>query len=402
MSSVRLSTSLRSRPATETADIAVRLMPMLGISDVTDVTPLDRLGLPVFFSNRPGGLTRRVHSGKGASLADAYVGALMEAVEFATAESASAVGADTWLPARMLVEQLPDGLDLADFAPRLGREARSDYCMPAVRCEDVAAGTQTLLPAELVLVPCPAHAGSPFFGWSTNGLASGNSLDEATLHALLEVLERDTIAMNLPRDESCLIDNADIPEPFKTLADDWQRLGIELIVRFVPNEFGLPCFEAGIHDGTSPDLKLARGRGLHLDRSVALSRAVCEAAQVRLTAMHGGRYDLPPVEPEQAGDGPNKSTRLLARLKDATRRIDFEEVPQEICLSVRSALKQTLARLAESGMTRVFRRRMHFGSGRGGLLGLHVVKVIVPRCESAVGSQVRMGPRLAARILARR
>ena len=35
----------------------------------------------------------------------------------------------------------------------------------------------------------------------------------------------------------------------------------------------------------------------------------------------------------------------------------------------------------------------------GDLLGLHVVKLVVPRCEPALGPEMRMGPRLLRRVL---
>ena len=257
-------------------------MPTLGISKLTDATGSDRLGLPVVLSSRPRGKTIRLHSGKGLTLDDASTGALMEAVEYAVAENASARGPDVWLPLSELSAALPKGLRLGDFAPRLGVAPPQEQRTPGVYCEEVMGRTKALLPAELVLVPCPLDGGMSLFGWSTNGLASGNTLEEATLHALLEVLERDSMAMTLARDESRLVRSASLPPPFQELIPKWERLGIELIVRFLPNQFGLPCFEAAIHEPASRDLRLARGWGCHLDRGIALSRAVCEAAQSRI------------------------------------------------------------------------------------------------------------------------
>ncbi|HSE22879.1 MAG TPA: hypothetical protein VLB68_14525, partial [Pyrinomonadaceae bacterium] len=60
----------------------------LGISRVTDITRLDCIGVPVFASIRPeahpGSLC--VNAGKGITVAEARVGAYMEAVEYAFAE----------------------------------------------------------------------------------------------------------------------------------------------------------------------------------------------------------------------------------------------------------------------------------------------------------------------------
>ncbi len=385
-------------------------MPRLGISSLEDITALDSLGLPVVLSSRPRGKTLRLHSGKGLLVADARAGALMEAVEYAVAENSSARGPDVWLPFGELAAALPVGLRLADFAPRLGVAPPGGQRTPGVYCEEVGSRTKALLPAELVLVPSPSADGAlPLYGWSTNGLASGNTLEETTLHALLEVVERDSIAMNLSRDESSQVPVASLPTPFGRLIAPWQSRGIELLVRFLPNAFGLACFEAAIHEPARHHVRLVRGWGCHFDRDVALSRAVCEAAQLRLSVIHPRwrrqrrRYGDAAPGTKSAAVGrmsaDAKGDRLLIRAADRSRQLDFSEVPHESCSSVRSALTDLFRRLAAAGMTRVFRHRMYFDGDPEALLGLHVVKVIVPLCESAVGAQVRMGPRLLERVM---
>ena len=122
---------------------------------------------------------------------------------------------------------------------------------PGAYCEELVSGQPVLLPAELVLVPFGGDDPAPMFGWSTNGLASGNSLEEATLHALLEVLERDTVAMNIARDESRLVANESLPAPFRRLAVEWAAMGVRLLVRCIPDALGLPCFVAALHQPRS-------------------------------------------------------------------------------------------------------------------------------------------------------
>ena len=147
-------------------------MPALGISRLTDITRLDRLGLPVCASVRPRGQTLRVHAGKGLTLVEARVGALMEAIEFAVAEQASAAGSDASLTVAELAAQFGRGLRWIDFAPLLGVAIEPGRRVAAVRCEDLQRGTPVLVPAELVFVPAPVEDGPALFGWSTNGLAA--------------------------------------------------------------------------------------------------------------------------------------------------------------------------------------------------------------------------------------
>lgn len=356
----------------------------MGIARVAELTHLDRLSLPVFISHRPGGKALRIHAGKGPSTADARVGALMEAVEYAVAERHSRAGADLSLPLRELAAALPRPLVLTDFAPRLGVGIDWGAATPLVHCEEITSGANAFLPAELVLVPFEYRGAAPIFGWSSNGLASGNTLNEATLHALLEVLERDALAMNIARDRSQRIANTSLPAPFGELAAHWTQLGIELFVRSLPNALGLPCFEAAVHDPRSRRLRVSRGWGFHFDRRVALTRAVCEAAQVRLVSMRRRckTMELPQAE------------RLLSRMRSSRRAMRFQDAPQFTYRSVDSALKALLARLESKGFAHVFRRQMPLlvdGLPRD---DLHVVKVVVPRCEFPSGAHIRMGPRL--------
>jgi len=88
MSTVRLSSSLRTTPPEVTLARARAVAPSLGITRVTDITRLDRVGVPVYASIRPtaapGSLC--VNAGKGLHPIEAEVGAYMEAIEFALAE----------------------------------------------------------------------------------------------------------------------------------------------------------------------------------------------------------------------------------------------------------------------------------------------------------------------------
>src|ERR1700690_4612844 len=95
MSTIHLSSSLRTTPPQVTLARARARAPALGISRVTDITRLDRVGIPVYASIRPSALPGSlcVNAGKGLRPIEAEVGAYMEAIEFALAEvGASHVG----------------------------------------------------------------------------------------------------------------------------------------------------------------------------------------------------------------------------------------------------------------------------------------------------------------------
>ena len=402
---MRLGTSLRTCPAADTAARCRLLAWPLGIARLTDISALDTLGLPVFVSLRPEGRTARLHAGKGLSADEAETGALMEAFECAVAERASVRGPYTRLSLGALAARLPAGLSLADFAPRLGAALDAYRPTLAVRCDDLMSRHHPLLPAELVMVPAPDEGElPPLFGWSSNGLASGNTLQEATLHALLEVLERDTVAMSAVRGRAAPVDLCTLPEAFAARATRWQSLGVQLFVRQLDGDFGLPCFEATLYAPGQPAAELARGWGLHFDRQVALARAVSEAAQSRLCRIHSGQADAAPFYGSRIGADSAAATQARERFRASLERepaagVDFGTLPHIEHRSIRAALRDLLARLRERGLHHAFRHRMRDDAAAAA--GLHVVKVVVPRCETILGEGRRAGPRLLAEAVAR-
>ena len=73
---------MRSLAPETTLLYARQLAATAGISEVTDITNLDVLGVPVFLSVRSDARAERFTFGKGLRPIDAEVGAYMEALEF--------------------------------------------------------------------------------------------------------------------------------------------------------------------------------------------------------------------------------------------------------------------------------------------------------------------------------
>lgn len=390
-----LGSSLRNCTAQATWEVAAPLMQALGISRVTDITRMDRLGLPVHASVRPRGQALCVHAGKGLAAAESRVGALMEALEYAVAEPQRSAWVGRSLRVGQLLDAWAGAFGLIDLAPRFGVAAESDRLLHCVQCEDMAGGAPIWLPAELVFMPFVDPHGPVLFGWTSNGLASGNTLAEASLHGLLEVLERDALAMNLPQDHSLWLDADELPAPFADMVRAWLQLGVSTAVRYVPNAFGLPCFQAFLaEDSRVQAVDLSEGSGLHLDAGIALSRAVCEAAQSRLTTIHGGRDDVTDFYATLDAQGSQRDVRQTQAYRqafDPTRSIRWAEVPSVPVQgrSIDALLVQLLRDLALRGFGQVLRYRFDCE-----LSGLQVVKMVVPRCQFVEAPLLRAGRRL--------
>lgn len=375
----------------------------MGVRHLIDATCADRLGLPVWYAVRDAGNPVRCHAGKGLTPVAAQVSAQMEALEHVVSECSSARGVDRRVPLSRLLHEWPAPLELMSFAPRLGSRARPRALLGVVECEVLGSSVQAALPADLVLLPAPAGLGQCLYGASSVGLASGNTVDEATLHALLEVLEHDAVALHLARDARAEV--RQLPPPWQALATRWRRSGVRLHVHQMDNDCGLPCLEATLHEPDAPPAwRLARGRGAHPDRDIALARAVCEAAQDRALRRVAATGTLPGSDAwrERLGSGPTPAALAegLGRLTAPGPRLPFAELPHRSARSVGTTLAWLLRRVRACGLGPVLRHVMPWpwGGDAAGPPPLQVVRVVVAGCETTVGAQPRMGLRLVSRL----
>src|ERR1700733_7991755 len=84
----QMTSSWREVSLAETSGRAEQLLSTFSIVRVTEITWLDRIGIPVYASVRPTALEGSlcVNAGKGSTRDEARIGAIMEAIEFAFAE----------------------------------------------------------------------------------------------------------------------------------------------------------------------------------------------------------------------------------------------------------------------------------------------------------------------------
>jgi ribosomal protein S12 methylthiotransferase accessory factor len=396
---VRLSSSLRSVPPEVTLRHAKTWAERLGITRVTDITRLDRPGIPVSTSIRPTAVVGSlcVNAGKGLRPIEAHIGAYMEAIEFALAEPGASKVERITATARDVLDgrERPDAV--LDFSPKLGATVSLDAPMECVRAQDIVTGEETLVPAELVFLPFRPYPGfQGLFGTSSNGLASGNTVREATVHALAELIERDVRSFEAVRDTSALVDLQTVEGPARELVRLVEDAGLELYVRAADNVFGVAYVTAVINDPDSlaPHL-LNGGFGCHPHASVAFIRAVSEAAQSRLSFIHGGRDDLQGHHDRFAGWDADKKrafvAKVVAKASDATRKIPFSAIADHTAtVTTLEACEQLLLdRLRAQGLTRVLRVAYTAPDD-----DLQVVRLIVPGLELFGEGIVRVGRRL--------
>ncbi|HRO10679.1 YcaO-like family protein [Amaricoccus sp.] len=152
-----------------------------GITRLGALTGLDRAGVPVAQVIRPLARSNAVTQGKGATLPEAAIAALMESLE-------------TWAAERIPPERTwrapPDDTDLwADLCRRAPDPAAS---IAWIEGWDLLAARPR--PVPLALVDTVYTLPSPHPAWlprDTSGLAAGTDLQGALRHACLELLERE-------------------------------------------------------------------------------------------------------------------------------------------------------------------------------------------------------------------
>jgi ribosomal protein S12 methylthiotransferase accessory factor len=356
-----------------------------GISEVTDITALDVLGVPVFVSVRPQARGESFTFGKGLRAVDAEVGAYMEALEFYFAEPGVGDVSTRWGSAREVAGDADDSI--LDFVPLLEREVDLDGPLLLASVRDLESGDKCFIPAELIYYPAP-DVGQSLFGSSTTGLASGNSVLEATIQGLLELIERDIWSFEFVRQESRLVEAASLPENVREIIERTERNGLQLKIRSIPNDYGMPFFAAFLFDLNNPSRKTFNGGwACDLDRDRALVRAVTEAAQSRVAFIHGGRKVKTAVDEQEA----ELVRRHIMGVSDPRQQVSLTDIPDlAVSGNLLDALIERLRRVVKEPIYRVVLTPTE--------LPLQVVRVVVPLLENLKETRVRVGRRLKATI----
>ena len=367
------------------------LCKVAGITRVADITGLDRVGIPVFSSIRPeaetGSIT--VYNGKGATKDQAKVSAIMEGLERYCAEargmrllrdSFERVLASTFaVDPRSLI--LPRRTELHLMYQPIAWIAGVDL----IEMEEI------LVPASAVFHPYSQPEDLPLFRTNTNGLASGNSMEEAVLHGICEVIERDAWSIC----EAGKKAKADL-----TLGDDTE-LSSELLARFTMNgveihlkdltsDIGVPTFGAASDDIETRDpILLTMGMGSHLSPEIAVVRALTEVAQSRLTQIHGAREDTVNAKARQrlGYDRVKRINKMWFDSSGAERSV--ESVVALDTPDIYDDIQVLLSQLNERGFKRVIAVDLTRKE-----LGIPVVRIIIPGMEVFAMDEERVGPRL--------
>ena len=281
----------------KTVEINEDKLKTVGITRVADITDLDRIGMPVFTAIRPtaedGAIS--IYGGKGISKDHAKASAMMEGFERYSAEKQESDDTIFATPNEIgekgeYIEpkslNLPQKFEKADLG-----DTKFEWNL----AHDIITGNDYYVLSNAVFHPYNHDSDvESLFKSNTNGLASGNVLEEAILHGIFEVIERDAwsiFEMTHKNYSQINIDSIE-SELINEIIDKFESQGIKIKLMDFTADINIPTIAASADDTVTRDAGLLTlGIGTHLDPEVAILRALTEVAQSRATQINGARED---------------------------------------------------------------------------------------------------------------
>ncbi|HZD83456.1 MAG TPA: YcaO-like family protein, partial [Nitrososphaeraceae archaeon] len=425
--------STRVKPTQDTLNEIIQICNKIGITRISNITFMDRLGVPNFSAVLPG--TEDiiwVYSGKGATIPDAKASALMEAIERYSSLPSSYARTFIRGSYSELSRSYNKVLHPGEVVEPLNSGFSEKECMiDFIPGFDLLTNETVLIPAEIALYRySPKDGAFPVFSqFHTNGLASGNVLEEAVCHALCEVIERDavsiadlcascipyTIIENIINslkneryggydltsiligdkfvDDPSIFPDVDIGEivdefkPIKNLVNRFSDIGIPLYIKDITQkDIGIPTFVASSIEWITDDYGyFARGYGTYPDSRIALIRAITEVSQTRAVNIQGSRDDLKKIEYKAYDEIYKRKWQFMHDSSSSvnrsnineTKMITFSKVNTYDNDDILKDIKLLLYRLKKAGLKRAIIVDLTNPN-----IGIPVVRAIVPGLET--------------------
>jgi len=415
--------SSRIKPVEETIKTILPVSSNIGITRLADITNMDILGIPNFSAVLPGTEDYIwVYSGKGPTRMDAKASALMESIE--RYSSLPSGNRNKMIQGSYKeVSKVSKILHPSNVVEPMILEYDDEMIMDFLSGYDLVNNDQILIPAPLALFrysPKPP-AINPFAYHHTNGLASGNVLEEAICHSLCELIERDATSLaelnasalpyNFLRtmtkylsDNGLEIDPVDGTEfvdddskypdvdisnidfkPISNLVKKFNDAKIPLIIKDITSPIGVPTFNASSIEWITEDYGyLAEGHGTHPDARIALLRAITEVSQTRAANIQGARDDLRKISYGNSNSDEKKTWQFMK----SKNTIQFSEIKSFIHDDILDDINFILSRLVSNGLKQVIVVDL-----TNPQLMIPVVRTIVPGLETFKITKAIIGKR---------
>ena len=365
-----------------------------GITRIADITDLDRIGLPIYTAIRPtaedGAVS--IYGGKGISRSHAKASAMMEGFERYSAEKQES---DETITAT--IDEIskkgeyihPESLNLPkDFKKETLKSITLEWSLS----HDIISDNDYYVPTNAIYHPyLHDNNTQSLFKSNTNGLASGNILDEAILHGMFEVIERDAWSIfelthknysqiNLDSIESEIVNDA---------IDKFESNGINIKLIDFTADIKVPTIAASADDTVTKDAGLLTlGMGTHLDPEVAILRALTEVAQSRATQINGAREDT--VRADFAREAGYERMKRINKyyFRQEETQIDLSEIENTSTNSINEDIEIVKEELISNDISKILYTDLTRPE-----LDISVVRVIIPEMELYALDPTRAGYR---------
>lgn len=289
----------RTRSVEETYNTAGDLTAETGIVDFLDITNKDRIGIPVWCTVRPREKLGKLTAGAGTTTSDARCAAMMGTIERYSATYAGGM-MDIASYEEVGLTRAVDPEEL--ILPRKPEFGEKLHWVPG---QDILHDERVYIPANAIYHPYdPLGMANQLFRSDPNGLGAGSVPEEAIIHGIYEVIERDALSR---AEKNFSLGRRFIPEPGSPadeLMETFAGADVDITMWLLDDTYGIPTIAAVADDTVTRDpfmimmaasthpnpgvaaectlLKLARNRalqvfttevGIHAARSAMVEKA---------------------------------------------------------------------------------------------------------------------------------
>ena len=379
----------RSKTPDSTLQFIRNIKELVSMIDFREASDLDRIGIPVFICHRtrPDN-SRTSHTGKGVSQIQAQVSLTMESIERYSSEFRDEYKSKLVSGSYNQLKRKFNILDPHEMILSKISDYDHDRDIHWVWGCDLARDEDILVPACAVYHPY--HLDNVFLmDTHTNGIAAGNTMEEAVVHGLAEVIERD--AWSLARYErnysdALFIEDEPANQFIINIFERIENANIEIVAKDITSDIGVPVIAAFSRDLVYQTMKPIDGFGAHLDPRVAMVRSLLEIVTTRALFIQkfGIEGMCEPVTAYLGDQERNDDPRFYAYNQKGLRDIEVS-YGNDILLDVRTIIGKLQAR----GLDRVIAVDLTRTD-----TDIPTVRMIVPGLETYCFDKTRIGARI--------
>ena len=366
----------------KTIEINENKLKVAGITRIADITDLDRIGLPIYTAIRPtaedGAVS--IYGGKGITKDHAKASAMMEGFERYSAERQDVD--ETIIASLSEIEEFGEYIDpkSLNLPKEFEKKDISDLSLEWSKSIDLISNREYYIPTNAIYHPYISKDDSQsLFKSNTNGLASGNILEEAILHGIFEVIERDAWSIfELTHKNYAQIDISSVEnEIIIDIIEKFESEGIKIKLMDFTADIKIPTIAASADDTITKDAGLLTlGMGTHLDPEVAILRALTEVAQSRATQINGAREDT--VRADFAREAGYERMKRINKFyfRDEEEQIKLSDIENKSTSSITRDIEIVKDELVSNDIQKILYSNLTRPE-----LDVSVVRVVIPEME---------------------